>query len=132
MLHHELVRSSLHRWDGHEFSESGDGLLAWFETVPPAVEAAVEIQRRTRTAAGRGVTLRLREGLAAGPTLMRAGRPYGLVLNRAARLVDIAGPDEIVVDPTVARDLPPRFRIASAGQRELRGIGTETISVLAC
>jgi class 3 adenylate cyclase len=63
---------------------------------------------------------------------MRWGRPYGLVLNRAARLVDVAGPDEIVVDPTVARDLPPRFRIASARQRELRGIGTETISVLAC
>ena len=50
--HFELVRSSLRRWSGREFSDSGDGLLAWFDRIEPALEAAHEIQRRALAARG--------------------------------------------------------------------------------
>jgi class 3 adenylate cyclase len=130
MRHHELVRSSLRRWSGHEFSESGDGLLAWFEMVGPAVHAALEIQRRAQAAAPLENRLRLKVSLAGGPTLMRAGRPYGLVLNRASRLLDVADPGDIVVDTAVAAGLPSGLGVAATRTAQLRGIGSETITVL--
>ena len=36
LRHHEMVRRCLARFHGHEFSESGDGLLAWFDSTTQA------------------------------------------------------------------------------------------------
>ncbi|MDH4074922.1 MAG: adenylate/guanylate cyclase domain-containing protein, partial [Acidimicrobiia bacterium] len=128
MAHFELVRASLRRWSGREFSESGDGLLAWFEEVPSALEAAHEIRHRARAAGG---ALGIKVSVAAGPTLLRAGRPYGLLPSRACRLLDNARPGEVVLDATVAAALPPHFSVSEHRLVDLRGIGSHPLAVLA-
>jgi class 3 adenylate cyclase len=40
LRHHTIVRRSLEQHGGHEFSEAGDGLLAWFATTTKALAAA--------------------------------------------------------------------------------------------
>ncbi len=129
--HFELVRSSLRRWSGREFSERGDGLLAWFTQVEPALDAALDIQRRSRAAAPTSSNLRVKVSLAAGPTLLRSGRPYGLLPTRACRLLDNARPGEIVVDAAVAAALPPPLTVAERRLIDLRGLGSHTLAVLA-
>ena len=69
--------------------------------------------------------------LAAGPTLLRAGRPYGLLPSLACRLLDNARPNEIVVDAALAAALPPGFDVAEQRPVDLRGIGTHLMAVLA-
>lgn len=128
--HFELVRASLRRWAGREFSDSGDGLLAWFDRVEPALDAALEIQRRARSAPA-ARNLQIKVSLAAGPTLLRAGRPYGLLPTRACRLLDNARPDEIVVDAAVAAALPAALAVAERRPVVLRGLGSHTLAVLA-
>lgn len=128
MRHHELVRSCLHRASGHEFSESGDGLLAWFRSMPQALRAALDIQRRTFSARSRG-GFQIKVSLAGGPTLMRAGRPYGLLVALAARLLEKAQPDEIVLDARAFASVPPEVRVERRDV-ELRGIGHQTMGVL--
>ncbi len=69
--------------------------------------------------------------LAAGPTLLRAGRPYGLLPARACRLLDNARPDEIVIDDAVAAALPAPLAIVERRPVVLRGLGLHTLAVLA-
>lgn len=127
--HHELVRDSLRQWSGHEFSESGDGLLAWFASANSAVEAAFDIQARAAAARRHG-GFEVRVSLARGPTLMRAGRPYGLLPALAARLIERAGPNQIVADEQILRVLPPGTGVAATEAAELKNVGRRTIAVL--
>jgi len=127
--HHELVRDCLRRWSGHEFSESGDGLLAWFSSEASAVQAAFEVQSRAAAARRHG-GFRVRVSLARGPALMRAGRPYGLLPALAARIIERAGPDEIVADGELCRVLPPGVGVAATEVVELKNVGRRTIAAL--
>jgi class 3 adenylate cyclase len=129
MRHHELVRHWLAEWGGHEFSESGDGLLAWFYVTEDAANAAVDIQ--VDLAGGPPVSprLELRVALAGGAPLFHGGRPYGLVLNRAARLLVSAQPGQIVVDEAVADQLAATA-IDSSTLVDLRGIGAHRVATL--
>lgn len=127
--HHELVRDCLRRWSGHEFSESGDGLLAWFASGDQAVQAAFDIQSRAAAARRRG-GFEVRVSLARGATLMRAGRPYGLLPALAARLIERAGPNQIVADEQLVRALPSGTRVVSAAEADLKNLGRRTIAVL--
>ena len=77
-----------------------------------------------------GARLALRIALAGGVPLFHGGRPYGVVLNRAARLVAQAAPGRIVVDEAVAAQLEADV-IETAESVELRGIGPHRVAVLA-
>ena len=59
-----------------------------------------------------------RGGLAAGSLVTVHGDYFGPVVNLAARLVDTAVPGEILVDDTVAADVPTE----PAGRRMLKGL----------
>ena len=48
--HHEIVRRCLGAHRGHEFSETGDGLLAWFASTVDAVSCSIAIQRGSPSA----------------------------------------------------------------------------------
>jgi class 3 adenylate cyclase len=130
LRHHTIVRRSLEAHGGHEFSEAGDGLLAWFPTTAAALAAAREVQRGVEEAGRSEGRLAVRVALAGGVPLFHGGRPYGAVLNRASRIVAEAAPGRIVVDEPVAAQLD-----AGAVERsetvELRGIGPHRIGLLA-
>ena len=131
LRHHALVRRCLARWTGHEFSEAGDGLLAWFGAADDALRCAVAIQRELMTATGVEPRLEVRIGLAGGAPLFHDGRPYGLVLNRAARLVGHAGAGQIVVDEPLATELEPAGAVTRSEVVDLKGIGPHRVGFVA-
>ncbi len=72
----------------------GDGAMIW---VPDA-GSAVRLAERMLTEVGtRPDLLPVRVGAHTGPAVMRDGDWYGSAVNVAARLADVAGPNEAVV-----------------------------------
>jgi len=63
----------------------------------------------------------LRVGLAAGEIVTRDGDVFKPVVNRAARLVEMAEPEQIVCDAEAARRLGERTAAVSLGRRSLHG-----------
>ena len=85
---------------GRMVKSLGDGLLLEFATVPPAVQAAIDIQ----AAIGRhngdrpdGDCIKLRIGVHFAEVTSDEQDIYGTGVNLAARLTTLAGPGEIVV-----------------------------------
>jgi adenylate cyclase len=88
----------------------GDGLLLEFPVVPPAVKAALAVQR-----AGAKINvgmppdrhIMLRMGVHFGHLIADNHDVYGTGVNLAARLTGLAGPGEIVVSADVRDQLTP-------------------------
>jgi class 3 adenylate cyclase len=131
MAHHDTVRALLDNNGGTEFSEGGDSLLAWFESPEDALDCALEILQATKGAATSTADLNVRVSLAGGEPFFRDGRPYGSVVNRAARLIRRAEPGQLVVDePTLTR-MSPVVRGFTSYTIDLDEFGPEAIGVLA-
>jgi adenylate cyclase len=113
--HHRLVREQLERFGGHEFSEGGDSLLAWFDDANAAIGSAMAIQDEAERGAQNQSGLSIRIGLAGGHPLVVEGRPYGSVVNLAARVTSSAGSGEVVAEDSLVR----RCRWPSLERREL-------------
>ena len=128
MAHHEMVRAALARWEGAEFEEGGDSLFAWFANPRYAVNAAFEIQNAVQ--AHPSSLLAIRIGLAYGEPLFHNGRPYGLALNRAARIAAVATPGGVVADEAFTALLGAPFRASDSVHVELKGIGAHTVSTV--
>ncbi len=127
--HHQLVRDVGATYGGMEFSDSGDGLMLWFDETSAAVGAAYEIQRRARS--GRLSThLAVKVGLAGGEPLFRDSRPFGLVVNRAARIEAEAHAGEILLDEAVAAHVGASLPTEDRGEVDLKGIGLHRVTVL--
>jgi len=84
--------------------ELGDGLLLWFDDACAAVETALLLQERFEThSADSMLPLWVRIGMHWGRPTPRRGDIVGHDVNVAARIVDVAGPGEVVLsEPTVA------------------------------
>ncbi len=130
MAHHEIVRDACRRFGGHETADSGDGLCFWFDATDEAIRAALEIQRAVAVHRADGPRLAVKVSLAGGEPLFRHDRPYGLVLNRAFRIVDEARDGQVLLDEPVANSLAPDLIASQLAPRDLKGIGPHTISIL--
>ena len=93
-------------------------------TTPSAAEAcaiAIDVRAAVRR---HPVLAGLRGGLAAGEVLLRDGDCFGPVVHLAARLVQEAGADELIVDGAVTRALddgPGAVGVEPLGSRPLKG-----------
>jgi class 3 adenylate cyclase len=121
--HHHIVRGCLATHSGTEFSETGDGLFAWFTSTRDAVRCALSVQRQLALRTPSRPDLKVRVAVAGGEPLVSGGRPFGLVLNRAARLVGLAEGGQIVVDEAVAAEAEEWVPLRRAPVVELRGLG---------
>jgi class 3 adenylate cyclase len=128
--HHEIVRRCLEEWRGNEFSETGDGLFAWFTSTVDAVHCAIAIQRELSIRRARSAGLDVRIVLAGGEPLFSDGRPFGLVLNRAARLLGTAGGGQVLLDEATTAEAAARFPIRVIGPLELRDLGLHSPGLL--
>jgi len=63
----------------------------------------------------------LRVGLSSGPVVIRGGDVFGVSVNRAARLVAVAAPGEILLDAHTAAMLSDGSATDAAGMRDLPG-----------
>jgi class 3 adenylate cyclase len=122
-----IVRRAVLASGGREVDARADEFFAVFEAAPPAVDAAVAIQRELATWRwGDDLECRVRIGIHSGrPTLTTTGY-VGLSVNVTARLSASANGGQILVSGETASKLdgalPAGVRLRDLGSFRLRGL----------
>jgi adenylate cyclase len=98
----ELVRRALPEC-ARVVKELGDGLLLWFDDPAAALRTCIELQRRFEDETIRDFPLWVRMGLHVGAPRTRGDDIVGRDVNLAARIVDLAGPGELLVSEDARR-----------------------------
>jgi adenylate cyclase len=105
---HLVITEILPRHHGVLVKSLGDGLMARFETVPDAVNAAAEMHR-TVAAQNAGIPesehFHLRAGINAAMAWSDGIDIYGTGVNLAARLATLAGPGETIASASAQEQL---------------------------
>ena len=119
--HHALVRSELGAHRGREVKTIGDGFLARFDSPASAIRAARAIRDGVKR-----LHLEVRGGVHTGECEVQGTDLAGIAIHVAARIVAVAGPNEILVSQTV-RDLAAGsgIRFAARGKQKLKGVEGE-------
>jgi class 3 adenylate cyclase len=110
----------------------GDGLMAVFETSPPAVKAADQMHDALARISATGSaeapyplfpSLKLQVALARGEVVEMAGDCFGDAVNVAARLLDHAGDNETLATASVLGELDEfeQSRFRNLDRMQLRG-----------
>jgi predicted ATPase/class 3 adenylate cyclase len=125
--HDELLSKAVDAHDGQVVKSTGDGLHAVFPSADAAVAAALDAQRRLgKEDWGAVGSLRVRMGLHTGVAEQRGGDYFGPVLNRAARLMGVAHPGQVLCSQATAdlvRDsLPESSGLVELGRHRLRDL----------
>jgi len=94
--HNTLVRRQLQRYRGQEVDNAGDGFLATFDGPARAVRCAMSIRDGLRA-----LDIEIRAGIHTGECEIVADRVRGIAVHIGARVLDHAGPNEILVSGTV-------------------------------
>ena len=116
--HHEIVRRNLKRFDGRERDTAGDGFFATFEVPGDAVRCAVACQREVRD-----LGIDIRAGVSFGQVEQVDGKPGGLVVVGAARIMGVSGPGRLLVSSSVHDVLPgAAITFDDAGSHHLKGL----------
>lgn len=128
--HDALIAEVVASHDGAVVKHLGDGCWAAFGSATNAAAAAIDFQLRHQTNASAGeLHLDVRIGLHTGEVVPTGGDYFGPVVNRAARIVDLANGNQIVCSSSCAA-LLTGFTLRSEGLHELRGIGIDEIHML--
>jgi class 3 adenylate cyclase len=119
--HDALFRHALDRHRGREVKRTGDGFLATFDGPARAIRCAASVAEAMGS-----LGIEVRAGLHTGELEVMDGDLGGLAVHIAARVLDRAGPSEVLVSGTV-KDLVVGSGIGfeDRGQHELRGVPGE-------
>jgi class 3 adenylate cyclase len=125
--HDALIRDAAASAGGYVFATGGDGFCVAFQRAHSALEAVLAVRTVLQEFSWpKVVTLKVRMALHTGEAVERDGDYFGPSVNRAARLLTVAGGDQIVVSAATASLLsdgvPPGVRLIDAGTYTLRGI----------
>jgi class 3 adenylate cyclase len=117
--HDDAIRREVERYGGREVKTVGDGYIAAFAGPPSdAVRCA-----RTVVAAVRGLGLRIRAGLHTGECELIGDDVGGMAVHIAARVCDMAAPDEVLTSGTVyGTVVGSGLEFEMRGAHELRGV----------
>jgi class 3 adenylate cyclase/Tol biopolymer transport system component len=125
-----IVREVIALYHGAEIKTEGDSFYVVFSVVSEAVDAGLEIQARSRSAAGGAIDVGI--GVHAGEAVATPEGLVGSSVNVAARLCSIAKPGELLVSETVksitAEVLDVRFD--PRGRQRLKGVA-EPVAIYA-
>ncbi|MEM7141154.1 MAG: adenylate/guanylate cyclase domain-containing protein [Actinomycetota bacterium] len=120
--HRRTVRAAMTEHGGREVGTQGDGFFVRFSDPLAAVECAATIQQRSREERDEGSPLPpVRIGIHQGDAVHERDDVLGQVVNVAARLLEIAGPDEILMTEPVA-DGMAADRLVDRGLVTLKGM----------
>lgn len=123
-IHDEIVREKLKKHMGRDVKHTGDGILASFADVVPAVSAAQDIQRAFAAHREKNPKdpLHVSIGMSAGEPISKQNDLFGSTVNLAARVCAEAGTDEIKV-AGVVRELcmGKNMNFDSCGPTDLKG-----------
>jgi adenylate cyclase len=113
-----VQRSSTGR-GGRPVKWLGDGVMFYFDTPGPAVQAAIDMV----AAVSEAELPPAHVGVASGEVLFQQGDYYGQTVNRAARIADFARPREVLVDQAVVdASAEPDLAFEDIGPVELKGV----------
>jgi class 3 adenylate cyclase len=115
--HDELVNAEVVRHRGRAVKSTGDGVLATFDGPARAIGAARSIEESVRQ-----IGIEIRAGLHTGEGEMIGNDVGGLAVHIGARVLDKAGPGQVLVSSTV-KDLVvgSGIHFRERGAHELRG-----------
>ncbi len=130
--YHDRVAMELTRANGGVLiKHTGDGVKSVFTTPADALAAAVAMQKQFQQESWNGEErMRVRIGLHSGPAQPDGDDYYGGVINRAARVADVANGDQIAVTTAVvtqAESSNAEFGFVDCGVAQLRGCGQERV-----
>jgi class 3 adenylate cyclase len=119
--HHQRVRDCLARWGGTEHDTTGDGFFASFSGPARAIHCAQEVSESVNK-----LGLSSRAAVHIGECEIIDGKPGGLAVTIAARLLRSAGANDVIVSQTV-KDLVAGsgFSFQERGEHQLKGVPGE-------
>jgi class 3 adenylate cyclase len=112
-----VVRQELSRHRGREVNTAGDAFFAVFSRPIDAVRCATAMRDAVQV-----LGLRVRTGIHYGEVEMRGEQVAGLAVHAAARVMGLAGEDQVLISDDVAQLLDDAFPLRDAGRHELRGV----------
>jgi len=116
--HYESNRAILEGYGGREVDTTGDGMLVMFPAPAPAVRCAADLRS---AAISQGLHVRM--GVHVGEVELVGGRVRGMAVHESARIMQAAGPDEILVSELVRTlTLPVGLTFSDQGPRDMKGI----------
>ena len=123
-LQDRIVRAALP--DGARVvKELGDGLMLWFPDAIVALDTCLDLRDRFEAATSDDLPLWVRMGMHWGCPTIRGSDLVGHDVNLAARIVDVAGPGELLVSEhvrAVVDDQVPGLRLEELGPVVMKGI----------
>jgi predicted ATPase/class 3 adenylate cyclase len=111
--HDRVLREAIEKYSGWLFKHTGDGVCAAFGSPRAAVDAAVAAQH--------SLELPVRMGIATGEAETRDGDYFGVVLNRAARVMSAGHGGQLLLDGLTA-DLLSGVDLLDLGSHRMRDI----------
>jgi class 3 adenylate cyclase len=118
LKHNARLRDALNTYRGREVTTTGDGFLAVFDGATNAVRCGVAMAR-----AARDIGLPIRVGVHTGEVEFVGSNVRGVAVHTAARVMSLAGPDEVYVSGTTADLLEGSgVRLEDAGVHEMKGL----------
>ena len=123
--HHEILRATLRKWNGHEVDTQGDAFFVTFARAIDAVQCAAEAQRAFAAHPWQpGAQLRVRMGVHTGEPLIASTGYVGMDVHRAARIGDAGHGGQVLLSQTtrdlVIQDLPKGLSIQDLGDHRLK------------
>ncbi len=123
-LQERLVRSALPD-GGRIVKELGDGLMLWLPDASSGLAACLDLLERFAAASSEAAPLWVRMGMHWGCPTRRGDDLVGNDVNLAARIVDVAGPGELLASAdaaTAAGDALSTLQVEELGPVMMRGI----------
>jgi class 3 adenylate cyclase len=116
--HNARLREALNAHRGREVKTTGDGFLAVFDSPTRAVQCAAEMTRSARA-----IDLEIRVGVHTGEIELVGDDVGGIAVHVAARVLALAGPNEVLVSSTTSGLLEGSgLLLEDAGSHELKGL----------
>jgi class 3 adenylate cyclase len=118
LIHNVRLRDQLNAFRGREVTTTGDGFLAVFDSATRAVRCAAAMTRSMRE-----IEVPIRVGVHTGEVEFIGSDVRGLAVHAAARVMSIAGPDEVCVSSTTSDLLEGSgLALEFAGTHEMKGL----------
>jgi class 3 adenylate cyclase len=118
LVHNTRLREQLNIFRGREVKTTGDGFLAVFDSATRAVRCGAAMARSARK-----MDLPIRVGVHTGEVELVGNDARGLAVHTAARVMAVAGPDEVLVSSTTYDLLEGSgLNLEEAGTHEMKGL----------
>ena len=116
--HNKIAERAIDQGGGRMVKTTGDGVIALFDSAERAIATAVRLIEAVHP-----LGLRIRTTVHSGEVEVTESDVVGVVVHATARMLGLAGPDEVIVSSTVHDLLDgTEFEFEDYGLHELKGL----------